>query len=160
MENAVFRRSVKEDIPSINRLFIQMVKTVNARMRKAGVAPYDDLENGLEDHYWDGFYVDDHNLIFVAERDGNVIGFLSVNDHRESGYLYLDDFCVSKAFRGRGVGPELIHMAFAFAEKQQIDQILAHVESANKESIAFYKNKGFHLVETQGHRLLIGRATN
>lgn len=37
MENIVFRRSVKEDIPYINSLFIEMIKTVNARMRKEGI---------------------------------------------------------------------------------------------------------------------------
>lgn len=160
MENIVFRRSVKDDIPYINDLFIQMVKTVNARMLKEGIEPYTDLENGFEEHDLDKFYLDDDNLIFVAESSGKVIGFLSVNNHREHGYLYLDDFCVSEECRGKGVGSELMKMAAAFAEKQQVDQILTHVESANKESIAFYKNRGFQLVEAQGHRLLIRKAVN
>ena len=50
MENTVFRRSVKEDIPCINSLFIEMVKTVNARMLKEGIEPYTDLENGFEEN--------------------------------------------------------------------------------------------------------------
>ena len=160
MENIVFRRSVKEDIPYINSLFIQMVKTVNARMLNEGIEPYTDLENGFEENYLDRFYLDDNNLIFAAESSGTIIGFLSVNNYRENGYIYLDDFCVSEEFRGKGIGSELINMAIAFAEKQQIPQILTHVESANKESIAFYKNRGFKPVEAQGHRLLICKAAN
>ena len=160
MENTLFRRSVKEDIPYINSLFIQMVKTVNARMLNEGIEPYTDLENGFEENYLDRFYVDDNNLIFVAESNGDVIGFLSINNHRENGYIYLDDFCVSEECRGQGIGCALIQMAFAFAEEQQINQILTHVESANKESIEFYKNRGFQLIEAQGHRLLIRKEVN
>ena len=158
MENVIFRRSVKEDIPFINALFIEMVKTVNARMRDAGTEPYTELENGFEDNYPDRFYIDDENLIFVAEYNGRVIGFLSVNRYKESGYIYLDDFCVSAEYRGKGIGSELIQMAVAFAKEQQIGLILTHVESANKASIVFYKNRGFQLAEVQGHRLLIRKA--
>ena len=129
-------------------------------MLKEGIAPYTDLENGFEENYLDRFYVDDDNLIFVAESNSEIIGFISINSYRENGYIYLDDFCVSEACRGKGIGSELIRMAFAFAEKQQIHQILTHVESANKESIAFYKNRGFELFEAQGHRLLIRKEVN
>ena len=124
-------------------------------MLKEGIEPYTDLENGFEENYLDRFYLDDTNLIFVAENNGKVVGFLSVNSYKENGYIYLDDFCVSEECRGKGIGSELMNMAFAFAEKQQISQILTHVESANKESMSFYKNRGFQLAEAQGHRLLI-----
>ena len=63
-----------------------------------------------------------------------------------------------RAFRGKGIGSKLIQMAAAFAKEQQIGLILTHVESANKASIAFYKNRGFQLAEVQGHRLLIRKA--
>ena len=124
-------------------------------MLNEGLAPYTDLENGFEENYLDKFYIDDTNLIFAAEYSGKVIGFLSVNNYKENGYIYLDDFCVSEDFRGKGIGTELIRMASDFAKEQQVGRILTHVESANKESIAFYKNRGFQPVETQGHRLLI-----
>ena len=129
-------------------------------MRAEGIAPYTELENGFEENYLDRSYFYDDNLTFIAESNGKAIGFISINHHRENGYIYLDDFCVSEEFKGKGIGSELINMAFAFAEQQQIDQILTHVESANKESIAFYQNRGFQLVEAQGHRLLIRKAAN
>ena len=70
-------------------------------MLKEGIEPYTDLENGFEENYLDRFYVDDNNLIFVAESNGDVIGFLSINNHRENGYIYLDDFCVSEEWGNR-----------------------------------------------------------
>ena len=160
MENTIIRRSVKEDISYINELFIQMVKTVNKRMKNEGVEPYTDLEKGFEDNYLDTFYVSDDNVIFVAEDKGKVIGFISINNHKEYGYIYLDDYCVSEEYRGKGIGSKLMDMAFKYAGEQEIDQIITHVESANKESIEFYKNKGFKLVEEQGHRLLIRKVIN
>ena len=48
-----------------------------------------------------------------------------------------------------------MEMAFEHALYLGIYDILTHVESANKSSIAFYTKKGFSIVEMQGHRLLI-----
>ena len=147
MEKIVIRKSIKEDIPYIKELFIQMVKTVNSRMEREGIEPYTDLEKGFEKGYLDSFYIDDNNVIFVAEDSGKVIGFISINNHNEHGYIYLDDYCVSEEYRGRGIGTKLMAIAFEFAKNKQIDKILIHVYNANKESIELYKNKGFKLLE-------------
>ena len=155
MDNIIIRKSIKEDIPYINELFVQMVKTVNSRMKNAGVEPYIDLEQGFEKGYLDSFYINDDNVIFVAEDNSKVIGFISINKYSEEDYIYLDDYCVDEKYRGQGIGSKLINAAFEFAKSNKINQVLTHVENANKESIKFYKNKGFKLVEEQGHRLLI-----
>ncbi|MBQ1372155.1 MAG: GNAT family N-acetyltransferase, partial [Oscillospiraceae bacterium] len=44
------------------------------------------------------------NLIFTAEHNGKIIGVLSINNYKENGYIYLDDFCVSEEFRGKVSG--------------------------------------------------------
>ena len=155
MNNIKYRRSIKEDIPEINNLFIEMVETVNERMKNNGINPYEGFENGFEENYLDSFYVDDSKIIYVAVDDNKVIGFISIVNKKESNYIYLDDYCVNKEYRGKGIGSTLMNMSFDFAEEQGIDEIITHVESANKESIKFYENKGFKLVEKQGHRLLI-----
>ena len=155
MENFVYRKSIKEDIPLINDLFIEMIKTVNKRMELKGFDPYKDLENGYEEGYLDNFYDNDDKIIFVAEDNNIVIGFISVVLFKEEGYIYLDDYSVKEKYRGQGIGSELMNMAFEYAKEKGIKTIITHVESANSESINFYKNKGFKLVEEQGHRLLI-----
>lgn len=65
-------------------------------MRRDGVELYTEPEKGFEDGYLDKFYVDDENVIFAAEINGRVIGFLSINSYREECYLCLDDYCVSE----------------------------------------------------------------
>lgn len=160
MSNIIYRKSIKNDIPAINSLFIEMVKTVNARMERGGVNPYTGLEQGFEPGYLDDFYINDDRIIFVAEDDGKVIGFLSIVNNKEQQTIYLDDYCVNNAYRGRGIGSKLMNMSFEFAKKLGYDQVITHVESANSESIEFYKKKGFKLIQKQGHRLLIGKANN
>ena len=160
LENVIIRKSVKEDIPHINELFIQMVKTVNKKMQKEGIETYTNLENGFENNYLDKFYIDDSNVIYVAEIKEKVIGFISINTYNEYNYVYLDDFCVSEEYQKKGIGSKLMDVAFEFARKMQIDQIITHVESANKEAIEFYQKKDFKLVEEQDHRLLIRKVVN
>ena len=160
MSNITYRKSIREDIPSINDLFIEMVKTVNARMERGGVNPYTDFEQGFEPGYLDNFYINDDRLIYVAEDEGKVIGFLSVINKKNLQTIYLDDYCVNDSYRGQGIGSQLMNMSFEFAKNQGYDQVITHVESANTESIEFYLKKGFKIVQEQGHRLLIRRVDN
>ena len=153
MDNINYRRSIKEDIPYINNLFIEMIKTVNNRIINEGIEPYSDLENGYEDNYLEQFYVNDDKVIFVAEYDNTIIGFISLC--KEDDYIYMDDYSISESYRGKGIGSKLFDMAVIFAKEQGINVIKSHVESANKKSIEYYKNKGFKIIEEQGHRLLI-----
>ena len=158
MDNIVFRKSIKEDIPTINALFIKMVEEINRKMVNEGVEPYTNLENGFEENYLDSFYENKDNIIFVAEHNNKVIGFLSVNNYKEDGYIYLDDYYIREEYRGKGIGSELMNMAISYAKEDHVDRIMTHVESANKSSIDFYKNRGFQTEEVQGHRLFIKKA--
>jgi ribosomal protein S18 acetylase RimI-like enzyme len=153
MDNIIYRKSVKEDIPFINNLFIEMIKTVNKRMEIAGIDPYKELEKGYEEGYLEQFYLDDTKVIFVAEHNNIVVGFISLC--KEDGYIYIDDYSVSETYRGKGIGSTLLDMSIDRIKKLGINLIKTHIESANKESREFYKNKGFKLLEEQGHRLLI-----
>ena len=158
MDNIVFRKSIKEDMPTINALFIKMVEEINRKMVNEGVEPYTNLENGFEEDYLDSFYENEDNIIFVAEHNNKVVGFLSVNNYKEDGYIYLDDYYIREEYRGKGIGSELMNMAISYAKEDHVDRIMTHVESANKSSIDFYKNRGFQTEEVQGHRLFIKKA--
>ena len=155
MNNIKYRKSIKEDIPFINNLFIEMVKTVNERMIKAGIEPYTELEKGFEEGYLESFYNDNDKLIYVAEDNKKIIGFLSICKYDD--YIYLDDYCVNYKYRGKGIGTELMTLSYQFAKRQNINKIITHVESANYESRKYYKNKGFKLIKKEGNRLLINK---
>lgn len=160
MSNITYRKSIKEDIPSINNLFIEMIKTVNSRMEREGEITYENLETGFEEGYLDRFYINDDRLIYVALDDDKVIGFISIINNKEYANIYLDDYCVNESYRGQGIGSKLMQISFKFAKQQGYDQVITHVEINNYESIEFYRKKGFKLVQKQGHRLLIRRVDN
>ena len=158
MINIKYRKSVKNDVSEINNLFIEMVKHVNNKMIDNGITPYEQLENGYEDGYLDKFYVDDNNVIFVAEHNNNIIGFISLCLYKEESYVYVDDYCVKEEYRGYGIGSKLMEMAVIYAKEKEIRLILTHVESTNKDAIDFYFNKSFELQEKQDNRLLIKKS--
>ena len=87
------RKADRNDEKRIGELFIEMLQTI-----------YNTTDvNGYEDGDLDHYFEDNENVIFVAESDNEVIGFLSVEVHREDrDYLYLDDFSVSTDCRGKG----------------------------------------------------------
>ena len=149
----LYRKSVIEDIPYINELFIEMLKTVNERMIKKGIEPYEEV--GFDEGYLETFYNNDDKVIFVALDNKKIVGFLSICKYKDENYIYLDDYCVNKDYRGKGIGSHLMNMAFEYAKEKKIDCIKTHVEDANTESINYYNNKGFVEKEKEGHRLLI-----
>lgn len=150
-----FRRSVKEDNEAINNLFIEMIKIINQRMINEGVEPYIELEKGYKEGYLDTFYVDGNRVIFVAEAEGKVVGYLSVVKHDD--YLYLDDYCVTESYREKGIGSGLIKTAEDYAVSEGILIVKLHVQTANHESREFYKNKGYEQISEEEKRLLLGK---
>ena len=154
----IYRNADKKDIKEINNLFIELVVTVNEKMIKEGIEPYQELENGFDDDYWNEFFTKDDRKILVVEDEGKVIGFLSLCINKDYNYLYLDDFCINENYRGKGIGTKLMNMAVDFAKKNKLNNIETHVETANHEARDFYKKKGFKLYKEEGFRLLINKS--
>ena len=154
--NITYRKAIVSDKDSINNLFIEMVKTVNDRMIREGIEPHKELENGYSDEL-DKYFIDDNNLIFVACDEDKIIGFISMNVFKDLDYIYIDDYSVSNRYRGLGIGSKLMEMVFKYADDNNISTIKGHVESANHESMDFYKKRGFVVEKQEDNRLLIRR---
>ena len=154
--NITFRKAIESDKDSINNLFIEMVKTVNERMEREGIDAHTELENGYSDEL-DKYFNDDNNLIYVACDKTQVIGFISINVFKDLDYIYIDDYSVSSKYRGLGIGSKLMELVFKYADDNNISTIKGHVESANHESMEFYKKRGFVIEKQEGNRLLIKR---
>lgn len=158
--NIKYRKSIKKDISEINNLFIELVNTVNERMIRNGIKPYTGMENGFENGYLNNFYINDSKVIYVATDDEKVVGFISIINYENDGYIYIDDYCVNDNYRGLGIGTKLMDLAFQYARSKKIDEVRTHVVTTNYESIQFYKNYGFNRVEEDGIRLLIKKDSN
>ena len=92
----------------------------------------------------------------MAESENEVIGFLSVEVHRdEHEYIYLDDFSVSKNYRGNGIGNSLLKEAEEYGKSVNVSASLLHVEKTNERAFNFYKRNGYDVFEEQDNRLLL-----
>ena len=144
-----FRLAAASDEDRIRELFIEMIRAVYGA----------DGGDGYPEGYLDKFFAGGEDRIYVAERGGEVIAFLSVEVYREGGYVYLDDLSVTEECRGRGVGTKLIRLAEGYAKELGIPAIVFHVEKSNVNAHRLYKRLGYKDHEEQGTRILMVRDT-
>ena len=144
--NYTIRKAEKSDEKRIRELFIEMLKTIYNS---------DDVK-GYDEGYLDSYFEDTEEVILVAESDSKVIGFISVEVHREEHeYIYLDDFSVSVNKRGNGIGNALLKEAEEYGKFVKVTASLLHVEKTNERAFKFYKRNGYDIFEEQDNRLLL-----
>lgn len=141
----MIREASAKDADRINELFIQMLQTIYER---------EDVQE-YEEGYLDKFFESGNNLIYVAEADDLVIGFLSVEGHckEDTPFVYLDDFSVASEHRGNGVGTKLLHLAERYAAEHDFENIFLHVEASNVRARKLYEKSGYEEYETSAGRI-------
>ena len=92
--DTVFRVATAGDEAAIRRLFVEMLRTI--------FHTYTYIYYPVG--YVGRFFTGGEDEILVAEQAGMVVGFLSLESHREGKppFLYLDDFSVTAALPGPG----------------------------------------------------------
>ena len=108
------RTAEKADEDIIRELFLEMLRTI-----------YDteDVE-GYGDGDLDRSFAGKEDRIYVAE-DSKVTAFLSAEvHHEEHDYMYLDDLCVTKACRNKGIGTMLVNTAVSYAKERKLSAVL------------------------------------
>ena len=139
------RTAVPADEKRICELFIEMLRTIYGTDDVKG---YDD---GALDRFWSG----SEDRVYVAE-DNDVVAFLSVEVHHDmGGYIYLDDFSVTEAYRSKGIGTELIRAAESYAKEIGMPVIILHVEKTNQSAMRFYERMGYSVIRDDGNRNLM-----
>ena len=141
------RTAVPADEEKIDALFKEMLQTIYHTDDVKG------YEAGCLDSFWNG----GENRIYVAE-DDEVRAFLSIEVYREpQAYLYLDDFSVTAAYRGSGIGTKLMETAEAYAREIGIPAIVLHVEKNNESAFRFYERLGYTVFRDDGNRYLLSK---
>lgn len=141
----VIRGAVMSDEERIRELFLEMMRSIYAN------DDVKDYEAGYLDRYWKN----GEDVIFVADK-GEVVAFLSAEVHRDQrDYVYLDDFSVTEACRGKGIGTELLKAAENHAMRLGIPAILLHVEKKNEKAKRLYERLGYSPFRDDGNRLLM-----
>ena len=144
----IYRQAEASDAERIADLFLEMLRTIYNT---------DDVK-GYEAGYLDKFFSpEQEDLIYVAEAEGEVVAYLSVEVHRSESYIYLDDLSVTGAYRSQGIGTKLIKMAEEYAGQVGIIPVVFHVEKSNIRAHQLYKRLGYQDNEDQGSRMRMAK---
>lgn len=134
----IFRQAVCDDIPVIKELFSEMLRSVG-----------EEEADNYDVSYLE-FFSDNDDIIYAAEADGKVIGYLSVAVFTE--YIYLDDFSVTEKYRGKGIGTKLIALAEKYGIEKKIPTVMLHVKCSNEKALRLYKRLGYTVSDDNGSR--------
>ncbi len=84
---------------------------------------------------------------FTAAEDGKFAGraslYIIFNDLHEEPYGLLEDVFVDEAFRGRGLGTELVKKVIAEAKGRGCHKLIGTSRHSRKEVHEWYKGLGF-----------------
>ncbi|QIN79500.1 GNAT family N-acetyltransferase [Rubrobacter marinus] len=93
-----------------------------------------------------------HSCLFVAESDGEVVGFLS-GEIREGSPAFspktwaaVEDIYVTQEHRSRGVGRSLLDACAGWARDKGADGVSLQVAAGNERARKFYDELGFREV--------------
>lgn len=149
MEELTIRRAKESDIPTINKLLYEVLKVhsdVRPDLFKAGTKKYTDeeLKKILED---------DKTPVFVAEKEGNVVGYafcvhqqyINNNNMTDIKTLYIDDLCVDEAARGAHVGKALYEYVLNYAKAEGYYNVTLNVWADNVNAVKFYEKIGLKI---------------
>ncbi len=120
--------------------------------------------DAVMDAYLEGLFrrcAEQAGRLFVAEVDGQVVGFVSVlgdcrcDDPEEdpTPYAFVDDLAVLSDHRGRGYGSALLRHAEEYAARCGRAALRLRVKPRNNPARALYEREGYreYLVELEKH---------
>lgn len=107
--------------------------------------PYDP-ETG--EAYFKGLIDSSDKFCFVAESDGEIIGYLAGTISKPESYrtlkrAELENMFVKPDHRGQGIGSKLVAEFKHWCQKRGVQKILVIASEPNASAIEFYKSAGF-----------------
>jgi len=86
-----------------------------------------------------------NNLLYVAEIDGDIIGYVLVLIKRNNAKLY--SIGISEFYRGRKIAKKLLELVFKELVTLGFKRLLLEVRVDNGAAISLYKKMGFYVVK-------------
>ena len=154
----VIRKAKLTDIDRLSELLYQ-VHNLHAEGRpdifQKGKQKYskEDLESVL---------TNSQTPVWVAEEKRKVVGYIfciyeEVKDHTsltDRKTLYIDDLCVDKEFRQKGIGKALYNYVKMIAKSKGCYDVTLNVWNLNPGAIAFYEKLGLKPMKTYMEEIL------
>jgi ribosomal protein S18 acetylase RimI-like enzyme len=144
----VIRRARPRDVAALGRLGGSLVRAHHAFDADRFLAPGPQLEAGYG-HFLRGQLAKAGAAIFVAERGGEVVGYvyagLEAHSWKElrgaAGFIH--DVVVDPAARAVGVGTQLIETAAAWLVSQGAPRVMLWTAEQNREAQRLFEHLGF-----------------
>lgn len=83
----------------------------------------------------------ENSLFFVAQEEGEVIGYIGMQVVLDEGYLF--NVAVDSRFRKRGVGSALVETLVTYGKKHNLSFITLEVRESNTPARSLYEAFGF-----------------
>lgn len=152
------RRAKESDINAVDKLLYEVHKVhsdVRPDLFKAGSKKYTDGELRQ-------ILSDDGRPVFVAEKDGNVLGYIFCvhqqyicnNSLTDIKTLYIDDLCVDENARGMNIGRSLYNYAVDYARENGFYNVTLNVWADNINAVKFYEKLGLKIQKIGMEKIL------
>jgi len=135
------RRALPDDAPAIAQIYVE-----NWKMTYSGLLPADFLDALSEkdkEEVWRSYILLEDRRVFVAEDEGDVLGFAAcMPDEEREKCLYFDSLHVAQRARGRGVGGALIRRVGRFGREQGFAHMTICIVRGNDNAREIYLHHG------------------
>ncbi len=89
-------------------------------------------------------------IVGVHPQTDEIIAYAVLNTERtiartiykERSMIYVNDLCVSEAYRGKGIGRVMFQFVIDYANKMNVDAVELDVFACNKEAVGLYESMG------------------
>ncbi len=152
MEQFHIRRATEDDLSAINKLLYEVQKVhsdVRPDLFREGGKKYEDEELKT-------IIADNHRPVFVAERDGTVLGYAFCVHQQHCNHrsltdiktLYIDDLCVDETARNSHIGSLLYEYVLDYARQNGCYNVTLNVWAGNDNAVKFYEKMGMKVQKT------------
>jgi len=143
----VIRRANEKDFTGLRELYHQVDALHHRALPQLFKAPDDILRTS---EFIQEQLSQEETLLLVAERSGQVIGFvLAVIHQRDHPLLipfrvvHIDEIVVDEQFFGTGLAQKLVEQVDRWAQEKDAREIQLQVFEFNQRAVAFYEKVGF-----------------
>lgn len=144
--NISTRPWTQADLPTIQRLLETWLDAYGSFI------PREDLTGYLHAHYSqekiEALFADLDVTGFVAEMDGQVVGYAKLYQARSEQRFYMHQLYILPAKQNMGIGRRLMARAEERAGESGADRIWLGVMVKNAQAVEWYKRMGYTVTET------------
>ncbi len=157
-ENLIIRKAEEKDLPAIDKLLYE-VHMVHSSARP------DLFVKGQKKYTTEQvkkIISDEKTPVFVAENDGEVVGYAFcvrqkiVGDPSRTDVdtLYIDDLCVDENCRGKHIGKSLYEYVINYARSNGFYNVTLNVWADNAGAVKFYEKIGLKIQKIGMEKIL------